>query len=82
MEIRLKNTNEVSDDIRRALWGEVLKSAMQMLNHVLGGCPKRKICGFYDSEYTTCIFGPYRYCGKYRSIEKSKTKIGMSHEII
>jgi hypothetical protein len=47
----------------------------EKLHHVLGGCPKRKVCNLYQVKAKTCIWGPYQYCGKYRSIiEKKKPK--------
>jgi hypothetical protein len=33
-----------------------------------GGCPKRKNCNFREINSETCIYGPYKYCGKYRAI--------------
>jgi hypothetical protein len=57
-----------------------LKYTKQMLNLVFGGCPKRKVCGFFQTESKTCVFGPYRYCGKYRSIVEPKSKMKMTNE--
>jgi len=54
---------------------------MLMSRRVFGGCPKRKVCIFYQNESTTCIYGPYRYCVKYRSIVEPKSKEKMIHEI-
>lgn len=57
-----------------------MKSIKQMLNLNRGSCPKRKVCGFYQTQSKTCINGPYRYCGKYRSIVE-KSEIQMKNEI-
>jgi len=43
-------------------------NSWNMLNRVLGGCPKRKVCGSCKKESKTCLCGPYEYCGKYRAI--------------
>jgi hypothetical protein len=49
-----------------------LKSVAEMLNTVIGGCPKRNICSFHKAKSKTCSSGPYRYCGKYRSIAENQ----------
>jgi len=58
-----------------------LKSVKQMLRCVFGGCPKRKVCSFHQTESKTCIYGPYLYCGKYRSTVEPKSKDRMAQEI-
>jgi hypothetical protein len=58
-----------------------LKSTKQILNLVFGSCPKRKVCGFFKAENKTCIFGPYGYCGKYRSIVEPKSRTDIANEI-
>jgi hypothetical protein len=67
--------------VYKDLGDTMLKSAKQMARRVFGGCPERKVCTFYQNEGTTCIYGPYRYCGKYRSIVEPKNKEQMIHEI-
>ena len=66
--------------MRIAIGGAILKSVKQILYHNLGGCPKRKVCGFYQTQSKTCVNGPYRYCGKYRSMVE-KSEIHMNNEI-
>jgi hypothetical protein len=51
-----------------------------MLNLVFGSCPKRKVCGYFQTESKTCVFGPYHYCGRYRSIVQPKNKIDATNE--
>ena len=47
--------------------------------YLLGGCPKRKACPTYSPLAKTCTYGPYQYCGKYRSeIESKKHLIPIS----
>jgi hypothetical protein len=55
----------------------VLKSIEKLLLFASGGCPKRKVCGSNQAKNKTCVYGPYEYCGKYRSIieEKKKTSL-------
>jgi hypothetical protein len=45
-----------------------LKSVLKIGHTIFGGCPKRKVCSFREINSETCIYGPYKYCGKYRSI--------------
>jgi hypothetical protein len=52
-----------------------------MLRHVFGGCPKRNVCSFHQAKGKTCFYGPYRYCGKYRSMVEPKSKEELNHEI-
>jgi hypothetical protein len=54
-----------------------LKSIVKMRHSVFGGCPKRKVCSFRQINSKTCIYGPYKYCGKYRLIAQSdrRTKV-------
>jgi hypothetical protein len=58
-----------------------MRSVKEMLCHVFSGCPKRIVCSFYQAKGKTCIYGPYRYCGKYRSIVEPKSKEEMTHII-
>jgi hypothetical protein len=62
-EIRLKNKNEIQEDRRTTMQLEKLK-----IRTTFGGCPKRKVCGIHQADAGTCTYGPYSYCGKYRSI--------------
>ena len=59
-----------------------MKSVERMLRGVFGGCPERKVCSLYHIESKTCIYGPYQYCGKYRSISEQKSKLDMSSELL
>ena len=68
---------EVSVKVEKSLGGMVLKPGERMVRRVFGGCPKRKVCSFYQIESKTCIYGPYRYCGKYRSIIEQKINVDM-----
>jgi len=49
-----------------------VKIRKEFFRNFRGGCPKRNICSLDRSEGKTCIYGPYEYCGKYRSIVKLK----------
>jgi len=49
-----------------------VKIFKENMRHFFGGCPKRNVCSFRQSEGKTCIYGPYQYCGKYRSVIKTK----------
>jgi hypothetical protein len=60
--------------------GAILTSTKQMLNLVFGSCPKRKVCGYFQTESKTCVFGPFHYCGRYRSIVQPKNKIDATNE--
>jgi hypothetical protein len=51
-----------------------VKTIEELLLHISGGCPKRKICGSDQTKNKTCIHGPYTYCGKYRSIIEENKK--------
>jgi hypothetical protein len=65
----------------KTLGDTILNSVRQMLTQVFGGCPKRKVCSFYQTESITCISGPYLYCGKYRAIIEPKSKKEIIHGI-
>jgi hypothetical protein len=56
-----------------------VKSIEELLLLASGGCPKRKVCGSNQVKNKTCVYGPYTYCGKYRSIieEKKKTNLAI-----
>jgi len=68
-------------NVYKDLGDTIVKSIKLMSRRVFGGCPERKVCSFYQNESTTCIYGPYRYCGKYRSIAEPKSNEKMIHEI-
>ena len=64
----------VSNKVEIALGDTILRSVERMLWRAFGGCPKRKMCSFYQIESKTCIHGPYLYCGRYRSTVNQKNK--------
>ena len=72
---------KVLSNVYKDLGDTIVKSVKLMSRRVFGGCPERKVCSFYQTESTTCIYGPYRYCGKYRSIVEPKSKEKMIYEI-
>lgn len=51
-----------------------MKSAQEMLFHTFGGCPKRNVCDLRQAKSKTCTYGPYAYCGKYRSVIAPKRR--------
>ena len=51
-----------------------MKFIENIILHTRGGCPKRNVCSFNRAENQTCSFGPYTYCGKYRSKIESEKK--------
>jgi len=61
--------------------GKILKSDKQKVFHCFGGCPKRKVCTIYKADIKTCIYGPYEYCGRYRSIVEPKSRRDIINEI-
>jgi hypothetical protein len=67
--------------VDKTLGDIILKSVKQILAQVVGACPKRKVCSFFQKESITCISGPYPYCGKYRSIVEPKNKNEIVHQI-
>lgn len=46
----------------------MMRTVREILRHALGGCPRRNVCSFQDAKNETCVYGPYHYCGKYRSL--------------
>jgi hypothetical protein len=51
-----------------------MKSVEEMLFHTFGGCPKRNVCNLRQVKSKTCSYGPYTYCGKYRSVIAPKKR--------
>jgi len=51
-----------------------MKAIERVLFYTRGGCPKRKVCKFHRVENQTCLYGPFAYCGRYRSIVDPERK--------
>jgi hypothetical protein len=51
-----------------------MNSVKTILRRTFGGCSKSKTCNYYNTESETCLYGPYTYCGKYRTTIKSRNK--------
>ena len=60
----------------------MVESVEKMLRQVFGGCPKRGVCRNHQPEGKTCVYGPYKYCGKYRSMVKPKRKAELNQIIL
>jgi hypothetical protein len=53
---------------------ELVKIIKENLRHSSIGCPKYDDCNIHQPEAETCIYGPYKYCGKYRSLIEQKNR--------